>query len=157
MVRDNAVLNYLTGVLSTEESYVVYNSQWFVRFLADVSSIDLTEMSLRVPGGVYLMPPSGAPLSQGSGPPHNQNKPPAAVAIVTPQRSNSLDFLNFEEKRQLIASSLSLTDFLHHSGSATSPSSPTSGNVFIGELLWKRTFLSLLSIFQILSFVLWIW
>lgn len=91
-------------------------------------------MSLRVPGGVYLMPPSGAPLSQSPGPPHNQNKPPAAVAIVTPQRSNSLDFLNFEEKRQLIASSLSLTDFLHHSGSATSPSSPTSGNVFIGEL-----------------------
>lgn len=96
-------------------------------------------MSLRVPGGVYLMPPSGAPLSQSPGPPHNQNKPPAAVAIVTPQRSNSLDFLNFEEKRQLIASSLSLTDFLHHSGSATSPSSPTSGNVFIGELLYLHT------------------
>lgn len=106
----------------------------FCIFSADVSSTVLTNMSLRVPGGVYLMPPSGAPLSQSPGPPHNQNKPPAAVAIVTPQRSNSLDFLNFEEKRQLIASSLSLTDFLHHSGSATSPSSPTSGNVFIGEL-----------------------
>ncbi|KAG8250895.1 protein phosphatase inhibitor activity protein [Homalodisca vitripennis] len=78
------------------------------------------------------MPPSGAPLSPGSGP-NNPAKPPAAVAIVTPQRSNSLDFLNFEEKRQLIASSLSLTDFLHHGGSATSPSSPTSGNVYIGE------------------------
>lgn len=47
------------------------------------------------------------------------------VAIVTPQqiapplsqpqRSNSLDYLNFEEKRQLIASSLSLSDFLHTS------------------------------------------
>lgn len=35
------------------------------------------------------------------------------VAIVAPQRSNSLDYLNFEEKRQLIASSLSLSDFLH--------------------------------------------
>lgn len=105
----------------------------FCVICADVSSTVLTNMSLRVPGGVYLMPPSGAPLSQSPGPPHNQNKPPAAVAIVTPQRSNSLDFLNFEEKRQLIASSLSLTDFLHHSGSATSPSSPTSGNVFIGE------------------------
>lgn len=90
-------------------------------------------MSLRVPGGVYMLPPSGAPLSPGSGPPQNQTKPPAAVAIVTPQRSNSLDFLNFEEKRQLIASSLSLTDFLHHGGSATSPSSPTSGNVYLGK------------------------
>ncbi|GAB0090361.1 hypothetical protein DMENIID0001_050880 [Sergentomyia squamirostris] len=36
-----------------------------------------------------------------------------SVAIVTPQRSNSLDYLNFEEKRQLIASSLSLSDILH--------------------------------------------
>ncbi|GJQ71540.1 hypothetical protein Trydic_g11248 [Trypoxylus dichotomus] len=35
-----------------------------------------------------------------------------SVAIVAPQRSNSLDYLNFEEKRQLIASSLSLSDFL---------------------------------------------
>lgn len=88
-------------------------------------------MSVRVSGGVYVVPPSGNPLSPSTGPP-TQTKPPA-VAIVTPQRSNSLDFLNFEEKRQLIASSLSLTDFLHHSGSATSPSSPTSGNVFPGK------------------------
>lgn len=35
-----------------------------------------------------------------------------SVAIVAPQRSNSLDYLNFEEKRRLIASSLSLSDFL---------------------------------------------
>ncbi|CAH0554514.1 unnamed protein product [Brassicogethes aeneus] len=34
------------------------------------------------------------------------------VAIVAPTRSNSLDYLNFEEKRKLIASSLSLSDFL---------------------------------------------
>ncbi|CAG9819167.1 unnamed protein product [Phaedon cochleariae] len=34
------------------------------------------------------------------------------VAIVAPTRSNSLDYLNFEEKRRLIASSLSLSDFL---------------------------------------------
>ncbi|XP_044734030.1 phosphatase and actin regulator 4 isoform X2 [Chrysoperla carnea] len=40
------------------------------------------------------------------------------VTIVTPQRSNSLDYLNFEEKRQLIASSLSLSDFLHCSPTA---------------------------------------
>ncbi|KAJ4440101.1 hypothetical protein ANN_08234, partial [Periplaneta americana] len=43
---------------------------------------------------------------------------PTAVAIVTPQRSNSLDYLNFEEKRQIIASSLSLSDFLHHGPAA---------------------------------------
>ena len=36
-----------------------------------------------------------------------------SVAIVAPQRSNSLDYLNFEEKRQLIASSLSLSDFIN--------------------------------------------
>lgn len=35
-----------------------------------------------------------------------------SVTIVTPQRSNSLDFLNFEEKRQLIASSLSLSELI---------------------------------------------
>lgn len=34
------------------------------------------------------------------------------TVIVAPQRSNSLDYLNFEEKRQLIASSLSLSDIL---------------------------------------------
>lgn len=36
-----------------------------------------------------------------------------SVTIVTAQRSNSLDYLNFEEKRQLIASSLSLSEILH--------------------------------------------
>lgn len=38
---------------------------------------------------------------------------PKTVAIVAPTRSNSLDYLNFEEKRRLIASSLSLSDFLN--------------------------------------------
>lgn len=44
----------------------------------------------------------------------NGNNPPKqkTVAIVAPTRSNSLDYLNFEEKRRLIASSLSLSDFL---------------------------------------------
>ncbi|EFA09393.2 hypothetical protein TcasGA2_TC004311 [Tribolium castaneum] len=41
------------------------------------------------------------------------------VAIVAPQRSNSLDYLNFEEKRRLIASSLSLSDFLNAGNNAT--------------------------------------
>lgn len=34
------------------------------------------------------------------------------ITQLTAQRSNSLDYLNFEEKRQLIASSLSLSDIL---------------------------------------------
>ncbi|XP_037813151.1 myb-like protein I isoform X2 [Lucilia sericata] len=36
----------------------------------------------------------------------------SVTITVTPQRSNSMDYLNFEEKRQLIASSLSLSDIL---------------------------------------------
>lgn len=48
-------------------------------------------------------------------------------------RSNSMDYLNFEEKRQIIASSLSLTDFLHTSGTATTPTSPTTGKFIIGN------------------------
>ncbi|XP_072392778.1 uncharacterized protein [Diabrotica undecimpunctata] len=45
---------------------------------------------------------------------NGNNNPPKqkTVAIVAPTRSNSLDYLNFEEKRRLIASSLSLSDFL---------------------------------------------
>ncbi|XP_018909757.1 phosphatase and actin regulator 2 isoform X2 [Bemisia tabaci] len=97
-------------------------------------------MSVRV-SGVYLYPQSPNSLSpnseknnlnsinSGNGSPAPTMKPPA-VAIVTPQRSNSLDYLNFEEKRRIIASSLSLTDFLHHhhhtDGSATTPASPNS-------------------------------
>lgn len=39
-----------------------------------------------------------------------------SVAIVTPQRSSSMDYLNFEERRQLIASSLSLSEILSNGG-----------------------------------------
>lgn len=59
--------------------------------------------------GVYILPPQM--LSERN----NGNNTVAktkTVAIVAPQRSNSLDYLNFEEKRQLIASSLSLSDFI---------------------------------------------
>lgn len=56
-------------------------------------------------------------------------------------RSNSMDYLNFEEKRQIIASSLSLTDFLHTSGTATTPTSPTTGKFIIGEQINKMYFL----------------
>ncbi|XP_039292614.1 phosphatase and actin regulator 4 isoform X2 [Nilaparvata lugens] len=86
-------------------------------------------MSFRGTNGSICLP-QGGPNLGGADPQGGTPKAPTAVAIVTPQRSNSLDFLNFEEKRQLIASSLSLTDFLHHGGSATSPSSPTSGSIY---------------------------
>uniref|UniRef100_A0A0A9XC92 Phosphatase and actin regulator 2 n=1 Tax=Lygus hesperus TaxID=30085 RepID=A0A0A9XC92_LYGHE len=76
-------------------------------------------MSVRVTGVLVATSPSAE---------KEPSKPP--VAIVTPHRSNSLDILNFEEKRQLIASSLSLTDFLNRGGSATSPSSPTTGSIY---------------------------
>lgn len=67
-------------------------------------------MSIRV-SGVYLVPtsPAGTPTS---GTPTTPIK--TTNIILGPQRSNSLDYLNFEEKRQIIASSLSLSDFLHH-------------------------------------------
>lgn len=78
-------------------------------------------MSIRV-SGVYLVASPGQPSS-----PEKSDSPgsggvmavkPTSVTIVTPQRSNSLDYLNFEEKRQIIASSLSLSDFLHHGPAA---------------------------------------
>ncbi|KAK9504699.1 hypothetical protein O3M35_010969 [Rhynocoris fuscipes] len=81
-------------------------------------------MSVRI-SGLYVGSP-GAQEKENSQ--SQQQKPP--IAIVTPHRSNSLDILNFEEKRQLIASSLSLTDFLHRGGTATSPSSPTTGSLY---------------------------
>ncbi|XP_025990648.1 phosphatase and actin regulator 4 isoform X1 [Solenopsis invicta] len=50
---------------------------------------------------------------------HHHHSTTKTVTIVTaPQRSNSLDYLNFEEKRQIIASSLSLSDFLAHGPAA---------------------------------------
>uniref|UniRef100_A0A1L8E5T5 Putative phosphatase and actin regulator 4b isoform x6 n=1 Tax=Nyssomyia neivai TaxID=330878 RepID=A0A1L8E5T5_9DIPT len=68
-----------------------------------------------------MLPQQPSPNVGGSGPPivgggsgaNNIVVMQKSVAIVTPQRSNSLDYLNFEEKRQLIASSLSLSDILH--------------------------------------------
>lgn len=63
-------------------------------------------MSIRV-SGVYLVPSQVIPGEKAG-----NNVTTKTVAIVTPQRSNSLDYLNFEEKRQIIASSLSLSEFL---------------------------------------------
>lgn len=66
-------------------------------------------MSIRF-SGVFVVPGEKSTMHEKT-----QNHPPQKiknVAIVAPTRSNSLDYLNFEEKRQLIASSLSLSDFL---------------------------------------------
>ncbi|XP_011308664.1 phosphatase and actin regulator 4 isoform X2 [Fopius arisanus] len=74
-------------------------------------------MSIRVSGGVYLVP--GLQETNEKCTKTNDNQLTKTVTIVAgPQRSNSLDYLNFEEKRQLIASSLSLSDFLAHGPAA---------------------------------------
>lgn len=113
-------------------------------------------MSVRL-SSVYVLqhsPNSMSPSTEKSLPLNNDthmslplqgSKPPTAVAIVTPQRSSSLDFLNFEEKRQIIASSLSLTDFLqnkHAQGSATTPTSPNTAKFILGKF---RNYCQLLS------------
>ncbi|KAJ9591117.1 hypothetical protein L9F63_002338, partial [Diploptera punctata] len=62
---------------------------------------------------------------------------------VTPQRSNSLDYLNFEEKRQIIASSLSLSDFLHHGPAAAAAAAKgvAATKVIVGEYTRSFTFI----------------
>ncbi|XP_012142281.1 phosphatase and actin regulator 2 isoform X3 [Megachile rotundata] len=86
-------------------------------------------MSIRV-SGVYLVPnpapnePANEKNSNLSAEnnlhqQHHHHHATKTVTIVAgPQRSNSLDYLNFEEKRQIIASSLSLSDFFAHGPAA---------------------------------------
>ncbi|XP_016965269.1 phosphatase and actin regulator 4 isoform X2 [Drosophila biarmipes] len=81
---------------------------------------DLTD-GIDFPSAQAATPPD-SPNAQSTGPSELEQqlcvvaKMQKSVTItVTPQRSNSMDFLNFEEKRQLIASSLSLSDILHSS------------------------------------------
>lgn len=82
-------------------------------------------MSIRM-SGVYFAPAITSPqsekiLNNSTGQEEQTDKTNGAqptnnhktVTILAPHRSNSLDYLNFEEKRQLIASSLSLSDILH--------------------------------------------
>ncbi|EZA50115.1 hypothetical protein X777_11558 [Ooceraea biroi] len=66
---------------------------------------------------------------------HHHHSTTKTVTIVTaPQRSNSLDYLNFEEKRQIIASSLSLSDFLAHGPTAAAAAAKeVAANTVIGE------------------------
>lgn len=111
-------------------------------------------MSIRV-SGVYLMPTSpvgsndngnndkGGNLAidgnlhhqQQHHHHHHHHSTTKTVTIVTaPQRSNSLDYLNFEEKRQIIASSLSLSDFLAHGpAAAAAAAKEVAANTVIGE------------------------
>ncbi|XP_032670415.1 phosphatase and actin regulator 4 isoform X2 [Odontomachus brunneus] len=90
-------------------------------------------MSIRV-SGVYLVPSPGGGNDAGNDKPgnlgveaglhhqqhhhHHHTTTKTVTIVAAPQRSNSLDYLNFEEKRQIIASSLSLSDFLAHGPAA---------------------------------------
>lgn len=67
-----------------------------------------------------------------------------SVTIVTPQRSNSLDYLNFEEKRQLIASTLSLSEILHCGSTAAHSPKDNLENTTVGK--WNIKIFDLLSI-----------
>ncbi|XP_063222049.1 phosphatase and actin regulator 1 isoform X4 [Bacillus rossius redtenbacheri] len=87
-------------------------------------------MSVRVTGVCLLPPGDGG----GGGGVVQAPVVRPAVAIVAPQRSNSLDYLNFEEKRQLIASSLSLSDFLGPPAKAQ-PASKVAGKKQNGSAL----------------------
>lgn len=94
-----------------------------------------------------MLPQQPSPNVGGSGPPivgggsgaNNIVVMQKSVAIVTPQRSNSLDYLNFEEKRQLIASSLSLSDILHCGpAAAAAAAKEVAANTVIGMCVFFK-------------------
>ncbi len=62
------------------------------------------------------------------------------TVIVAPQRSNSLDYLNFEEKRQLIASSLSLSDILQVGPAVAQAAKDVAASTVIGKIGKKKKF-----------------
>lgn len=65
---------------------------------------------------------------------HHHHAAKTVTIVAGPQRSNSLDYLNFEEKRQIIASSLSLSDFLAHGpAAAAAAAKEVAANTVIGE------------------------
>lgn len=59
------------------------------------------------------------------------------TVIVAPQRSNSLDYLNFEEKRQLIASSLSLSDILQVGPAVAQAAKDVAASTVIGKNIFE--------------------
>lgn len=95
-------------------------------------------MSIRV-SGVYLVPtsPVGTPTK---GTPTIPIK--TTNIILGPQRSNSLDYLNFEEKRQIIASSLSLTDFLQHGPAAAAAKGVEATKIIVAGKFMLSVFCS---------------
>ena len=111
-------------------------------------------MSIRL-SGVYLVPGDPANNEKSSSPvsehneqnnqmrqyhQHHHHQSTKTVTIVAgPQRSNSLDYLNFEEKRQIIASSLSLSDFLAHGPAAAAAAAKevAASTVVIGEFCFS--------------------
>lgn len=78
-------------------------------------------------------------INSNNNSPHHENvfTMHRTVTIVTPQRSNSLDYLNFEEKRQLIASSLSLSEILQcgPAAAAAHAAKEIAENTVIGKLV----------------------
>jgi hypothetical protein len=68
----------------------------------------------------------------------------SVTITVTPQRSNSLDYLNFEEKRQLIASSLSLSDILNVGPAASVAAKEVTVNTVIGESIKYKLHVTIL-------------
>ncbi|XP_043472276.1 phosphatase and actin regulator 2 isoform X3 [Leptopilina heterotoma] len=102
-------------------------------------------MSIRL-SGVYLVQATGADGNEKSGKVsqgnnenhlhhhHHHHQSKTVTIVAGPQRSNSLDYLNFEEKRQLIASSLSLSDFLAHGpAAAAAAAKEVAANTVIGK------------------------
>lgn len=84
---------------------------------------------------VYLVPSPVIPEKNCAGVTKSKT-----VAIVAPQRSNSLDYLNFEEKRQIIASSLSLSDFIHVGSHTAKEIKDGVATVIVGEFLHLLNF-----------------
>lgn len=106
-------------------------------------------MSIRM-SGVYLVPAATADMNEKSisnaSTDNNQQQPhhhhhhhhhsnkTVTIVAAAPQRSNSVDYLNFEEKRQIIASSLSLSDFLTHGpAAAAAAAKEVAANTVIGK------------------------
>ncbi|KAG7202098.1 hypothetical protein KM043_004768 [Ampulex compressa] len=92
------------------------------------------DMSIRV-SGVYLVPGgTEGTVEKEAGHHHHHHGPKTVTIVAGPQRSNSLDYLNFEEKRQIIASSLSLSDFLAHGpAAAAAAAKEVAATTVIGE------------------------
>lgn len=78
--------------------------------------------------------------NQSQQPQSPQQQPQSVGGVQQPQRSNSLDYLNFEEKRQLIASSLSLTDFINCASQQPAKDVPNQTTVVVGQSLVNRLF-----------------